>query len=136
MATHVKKVSNAVKSKMQIFTDDTSNPNAVVFATDDLIDVKGSLGRDAKGCKVIIEGNATTYTVQFNYELTVNHFNESQSDNHVDMPVDLSNINTYRFYSAASQVRQVEFPFPISSVRFVAVTGTATATGHIHFIFW
>lgn len=136
MATHVKKVSNAVKSKMQIFTDDTSDPNAVVFATNDLIDVKGSLGRDAKGCKVIIEGNATTYTIQFNYELTVSHFNENQSDNNVDMPVDLSNINTFRFYSLASQIRQFEFAFPITSIRIVAATGSAAATSHIHFILW
>lgn len=135
MATHVKKVSNGIKYKLQIFTDDTSDSNAYTFASNDIIDIKNSLGREAKGLLVIVSGT-NSYTCTFNYDLDLVKFNESQADDVIQMPNDLSGINTMRFVSVANQERQYRFDFPITSILINAFTGSASGSNHIHFIVW
>jgi hypothetical protein len=136
MATHSKRVDPALKGGMyQVFSNDTSLTDAVVFATGDYIDFEACLGRPTRKLVLLING-AMDVTIKFNPVFSVSRHEETQANTTVTVAEDAANTNGIRFFAASGDFITFDTPegFQVKNLKIVALTGTADASNNITFI--
>lgn len=135
MATHTKKIDPSVKNRYQVFTNDTSLSDEVVFASGDYIDFVGSLGRPAKKVKIILNG-IVSVVLQFNTIVKLSKHNESSADDTIELTEGINGTNTFRLFSIVNGRVEFECPaeFLVENIKIVTYTGTAGAADNLTII--
>lgn len=137
MATHVKKVSDLLLGRYQVFSNHPSVSGTVTFADADLIQVKDSLrGSVARKTKILLAGTVELHLV-FNVPVKTTKFQESSVDTTITFETDMAlyaNLNTIILKNTTGSV-EYDFDFPISSVLIEDIVGTIDADNYVQFIF-
>lgn len=134
MSTYIQKPSNSIEWKCVVFSNHPDIDNPLTFAAGDIIDVKSSLNRPSKKCKIILNG---AVTVRF----YINPFGKSEvwkeaSPNEILVSeLDQSNLVPLVLRSTGSGVYEYDFDFPIEHIVIEDISITTSTTNFLQFIF-